>query len=600
MRDTARTWAGPCLVALTLVAYAAWTWGKWPDVLVDFGRELYVPWQLASGRRLYADVAYFNGPLSATVNGALFWLVGPSLRALVLFNLAIIVAVVTMVHELLRYMAGRFVAAIASLAFLVFFAFAQFMPGGNYNYLAPYSHEATHGVALSLAALVCLGAFLRGGRPRWAFAAGVAAGLALLTKPEFTVALGPALVTGLLLQSRVDGASGRHPGAALAAAAVGYVLPPALAFVGLATQMPATDALRGVAGAWTYVFDPRLRELPFYRDVQGTLDVGESLRITGTWLARYAAVFVPAAIVAAVVARAARWRYVIGGVAAAGAAAVVLVGRTGRDWENLARPFPWLLAAAAALLAVALWRRRAAATLPARGVFGLACLVFALGLLLKTILHASLLHYGFVLAMPAGLAIIALAVGVVPAWLDSRGRAGLVFRAASLGALVGFGVVQVNATNMWLNERTVPIGQGADQYLVHQRDRAYAEVLARLEQLRAPVETLVVIPEGVMLNYLVRAENPTGFVNFLPPELIMFGERRILDAFRSRPPDWIVITNRGATEYGYRFFGADYAQALFAWIEAGYEVVDRVFETDAFGQPQPVAAFLRHRAAGIR
>ena len=57
-------WAGPILVAAAFVALAVWSWQKWPDVLVDFGRELYVPWQLASGKRLYLDIAYFNGPLS--------------------------------------------------------------------------------------------------------------------------------------------------------------------------------------------------------------------------------------------------------------------------------------------------------------------------------------------------------------------------------------------------------------------------------------------------------------------------------------------------------------------------------------------------------
>lgn len=57
-------WCGPALVSVSFLALSVWTWRKWPDLLVDFGRELYVPWQLTTGKVLYVDIAYFNGPLS--------------------------------------------------------------------------------------------------------------------------------------------------------------------------------------------------------------------------------------------------------------------------------------------------------------------------------------------------------------------------------------------------------------------------------------------------------------------------------------------------------------------------------------------------------
>ena len=44
------------------------TWGGWPDVLIDYGKELTIAWELAEGRALYRDVAYFLGPLSPYLN----------------------------------------------------------------------------------------------------------------------------------------------------------------------------------------------------------------------------------------------------------------------------------------------------------------------------------------------------------------------------------------------------------------------------------------------------------------------------------------------------------------------------------------------------
>jgi hypothetical protein len=44
---------------------AALSWHRWPDVLVDFGMPLYLPWRIFEGEVLYRDVMYLpGGPLS--------------------------------------------------------------------------------------------------------------------------------------------------------------------------------------------------------------------------------------------------------------------------------------------------------------------------------------------------------------------------------------------------------------------------------------------------------------------------------------------------------------------------------------------------------
>ena len=95
-----RRWLAPAFPALTFAALVVWTWGKWPEAFIDFGRELYVPWRLAEGQRLYHDVAYFNGPLSPWLNAALFRIFGVSLRTLVLTNLAITALIAVVIWRL--------------------------------------------------------------------------------------------------------------------------------------------------------------------------------------------------------------------------------------------------------------------------------------------------------------------------------------------------------------------------------------------------------------------------------------------------------------------------------------------------------------------
>ena len=52
------------LHAALFAGLAAWSWRKWPDPVVDFGRELYVPWQLTQGKVLYRDIESVFGALT--------------------------------------------------------------------------------------------------------------------------------------------------------------------------------------------------------------------------------------------------------------------------------------------------------------------------------------------------------------------------------------------------------------------------------------------------------------------------------------------------------------------------------------------------------
>ena len=77
------------LTVLTTYALGALlTWRKWPDVLTDFGSQLYLPWQIASGSVLYRDVTYLTGgPLSQHYHALLFKVFGVSMLPIFLSNL---------------------------------------------------------------------------------------------------------------------------------------------------------------------------------------------------------------------------------------------------------------------------------------------------------------------------------------------------------------------------------------------------------------------------------------------------------------------------------------------------------------------------------
>ena len=108
------------LAGLTLL-FLAFSWRKWPDPLIDFGREIYTPWRLANGAVLYRDVDCFYGPFSEYFNALIFTLFGPGLMVLVAANLIVFATIVTILYLLCRHAWGIISALAACAIFIVLF-----------------------------------------------------------------------------------------------------------------------------------------------------------------------------------------------------------------------------------------------------------------------------------------------------------------------------------------------------------------------------------------------------------------------------------------------------------------------------------------------
>ena len=135
-------WLGLGIVAIAFVVAAVLTWRKWPDVLVDFGMQLYLPWKISTGSVLYRDLKYLTGgPLSQYYDAALFKLFGVSLLTLVISNLIIAAGLVLLIYRRFLAVSDAWTATTIGLGIVLVFAFDQHSNIGNYNFITPYSHE---------------------------------------------------------------------------------------------------------------------------------------------------------------------------------------------------------------------------------------------------------------------------------------------------------------------------------------------------------------------------------------------------------------------------------------------------------------------------
>lgn len=573
--DAFPRWLGPALLSAAFALLAGWTWGKWTDIQLDFGAELYIPWRIVCGQSLYQDIAYRHGPLSPYLNALWFGIFGVSLRTLVLCNLAVLAGVCAMSYRVFRLSCGRLTATAASLTFLCVFGFSQYTRGANYNFVTPYQHGQTHGVALSIASILFFREAVRGREARWVALAGACLGLVFLTKAELLAAAAAVAVFGLFVILLARCGDGRRRAVVGGAFLGGALVPAALFFGGLSSRMPLSLAWRGMLGNWAYV--GQAASDPFYVWGAGFDDIAGNL---GTALLMFALVlaFAAGALVADLRLTPLRRRAAVS--AAIGAAVFVLLwlGAGRLPWMRLPRALIFTTLAAAAGLVVACVRLRASREDLARWMPLSLWAVWALALLGKMALFTRIEHYGFALGMPAALLLVACLVHLLPALARARGSGGTLALSLALAG-VGAGVVfHVGWTASIYALKGFAIEAGGDSLVVERpeidpRQATIWMAAAKLRDEMAPADTLLALPEGISLNYWLRKRDPSRYSLFLPPEFAALGgEEPMLADIRAHPPDFVALIDRDSEEFRVGPFGKDprNGRRIVEWIDSNY------------------------------
>jgi 4-amino-4-deoxy-L-arabinose transferase-like glycosyltransferase len=557
--------AGPLIVTAAGGAMAAATWGTWPDPITDFGKELFIAWQLSLGRRLYVDVAYHLGPLSPYFNALAFKLFGPSLATIEWVNLCLLALMVGLAYRLIRRMAGDLAATVSGITFVCLFAFAHLTPIADYNYVCPYDHAHTHGLLLGLLGLTFADVYTHNRRP-WALAAaGLAVGLAFLTRAELFVADAAGVIAVLVIQNWITAKTPRRQGIPR------YILGVlaswrSMLFLGaMLVPILVTFLLlgsRAVLGSWPIVLNTSVAGRTFYRDSMGTLDIAASLWRLIRWSVWWMVLFLPWVFVGWPRRNQFLWM-ALALVWGAGAAFVI---RQFQQPPEAFAPLPIALIVCAFLV---LRKDR-----PHRAL-AIGAIVWAFVLLGKIILNARAYHYGFVLAMPATLVVVAAGMAWTPPLV----------RAAVAGALGTTLAVYLAYAASLTAQQTYLVGTGRDQFWADERGGVLNDMLMDLQQRATPGQTLAVMPEGAMLNFLARMPDSTPYWSFDPPYAFFApgrgesaGEAQIAEALTRHPPDWIV---RIPLDFGIQFdIGLRISDAL----QGKYTLVGRIGRSPSEGR----------------
>lgn len=269
------------------------SWLKWPDVFIDFGRELYITWIINNGATLYKDIDYVNGPFSPHLNVLLFRIFGTHLLTLGIFNIITIIFLSFIIFKFFSEVSDKLTGIMSSIVFVAVFAFGNYtISEGNYNFVAPYSHDLTHGIIISITICYLFLQYFKTKKLFILFFIGFLSGIVLMTKVEVVVAILSAVTIGILIYVSKSDFSKRRIMQSVIVLASGSILAVLLFYLLLLGKITFLEITRELIFPYKLLLLNNLLNSPYYKICSGLDDPCANLLKMQIIFVIYTAMFV--------------------------------------------------------------------------------------------------------------------------------------------------------------------------------------------------------------------------------------------------------------------------------------------------------------------
>jgi hypothetical protein len=204
-------------------------------------------------------------------------------------------------------------------------------------------------------------------------------------------------------------------------------------------------------------------------------------------------------------------------------------------------------------------------------------LIAAVSFLVRMALNPRFFHYGYYQAALAGVVTMAAIFRSLPDLLKLRGRGRATYTVVVAVCLV-CGVWQLEQLSLlYLKLKTTPIAEGADRfYGFEPRAETTASFVEEARQTlaaKAECKTLFVVPEGVMLNYLLRRSSTIPQFMITPSLIRGTLGVRLMEGLKTRPPDCVAFIGHDMRGFGVSRFGdiPEHGSEILSWVDTNYK-----------------------------
>lgn len=579
---SAYTVLGTLGLAAALLALLQATPGKWGDILTDYGREVYLAWQLSEGKVLYKDIAHYFGPVSSLFNSLIFTLSTRQIQALQTVNALIAASACVLVYLFTKKTAG-IIAALANAGVFLVFAATSLGEGAasNHNFISPYSHELVHGLFLSYlyfnTANMDSQSIWRNG-----FTSGIFLSLTFYAKSEVFAALACASAAHGLHAWLIRKTRPRQILAFASSMFAAFALVSICLAAWFARSMDLRQYFSGIFLMYQLPFNIPVPMKHYYTQRSGLENIAGNLILSAKAMLFVIAFHASAAIENLFISRFDLPQRSINAISAASilllCVPIFLTIYFNTSFTITYFLPSWLIMAISATLLI----KQSDNEIKANTSLVLSHYIFALVLSSKIFFKPTTSSYSTFLLLPTLFCFT----------ISSR----IFFNtpARSLGILLkNFSIVTISILFLCIYNKMVRTASylSSDYSTTHAWERGsftvarnqlpvLLDAFAHIDSRKNPGDTLAVFPEGGNINYLLNMPNPTKHINVSPPEWFTFGGRAIAEEYESSPPTWIISYTRDNALYG---FGGlcTYAQSLCALLTQRYDLVFSAGEPDS-------------------
>lgn len=557
------------------------SWRRWSLIILDFGRELYIPWKLSMGGVLYRDIYVDHyGPFSPYLNAFLFKMFGVNIMTLAFFNMGVVIIITYCIYRFFRRTTNSVTAMMTAATFLSVFAFK--FP--NYNYITPYAYALTHGIALSLFSILAFYQYIKKQNTFWVVIIGLLIGTIFLTKLEVFFASIAAIGTGFIVLWHVEQFSLRKIIKVSAILFFSFLFPMVVFAVYFSFFMPFQEVLLSILTQYRELFETAVTSNTFYLRATGRaaplFHLGKILLVAGWYVLLFFLLWSVARLVERI--SSTYYNMIIMIVAAASALSLLyFMNYVPWNWLDIRIPFAFqvVVAVMGVFYGIMIWKSRKDKGKALYALPMFVFILFAFVMVLKVILRVRITDYGFALTMPATLVVVAGLVYHVPRLVAKSAQSTTFIRALSIIMVAMFLVMEIGLVSDTYLIRNYLIATDKERIITNEEKfdpvlniegPVIDATLKKINETIKPNENFLVIPEGILLNYLTRRESPSPYTSFLLGDLAMHHEEKMVERLTRRLPDYVILIDRSVLEWGFKKFGVDTGTKISAWVIKNY------------------------------
>lgn len=104
----------------------------------------------------------------------------------------------------------------------------------------------------------------------------------------------------------------------------------------------------------------------------------------------------------------------------------------------------------------------------------------------------------------------------------------------------------------------------------------YSQIIKFINENTKETDKILVLPEGVILNYLTKRKSDNQFYYLIPPNVEIFTQEGIIQSLNKNLPDYVIVFYNKYPWYGTTSFSLGYAAKIQDFINNNYNVVESV------------------------